>query len=152
LFKDGAFSPYLNLGSTNSLQVKSGYTLALIGAEIKVDDGILTAESGRLELVSIKEGEIDLIKDLTSFSLGEAKFISNLGDIQLSQKTLLDVSGAGAGSVNLQGNQINLKDDSVVLVQNRGIQPAGDINVRAKSIELIRNFWYSISRTANYRK
>ncbi|BAY83539.1 hypothetical protein NIES267_30280 [Calothrix parasitica NIES-267] len=139
LFKNGAFSPYFNLGSTNSLQVKPGYTLALVGADIKVDDGILTAESGRLELVSIREGEIDLIEDLKSFRLGEAKFISNLGDIKLSQKTLIDVSGAGAGSVNLQGNQINLKDDSAVLVQNRGIQPAGDINVRAKSIELSGN-------------
>ncbi|MEA5596588.1 hypothetical protein [Rivularia sp. UHCC 0363] len=38
--------------------------------------------------------------------------------------------------MNLQGNQLNIKDGSVVMVQNRGIQAAGDINVRAKSVEL----------------
>ncbi|MGB6301181.1 MAG: S-layer family protein, partial [Rivularia sp. (in: cyanobacteria)] len=49
---------------------------------------------------------------------------------------LIDVSGKGAGEVHLVGVSLNIIDGSAILVQNRGIQTAGDINLQAKSIIL----------------
>jgi filamentous hemagglutinin family protein len=132
--KDPSFSPYINPGSANSLQVKPGKTLALIGGDIKLDGAILQAV-GRIELASLGEGEVSLIQTLKGLELDDAK-VSNFNNIQLSQRTLVEVSGAGAGSIKIQGNQISVKDGSVMMVQNRGIQPAGDINVNAQSINL----------------
>jgi filamentous hemagglutinin family protein len=132
--KDPSFSPYLNPGSANSLQVKPGKTLALIGGDIKLDGAVLSSAAGRIELASFKEGEVSLIQTLKGFELDNA--ISNFGNIQLSQLALVDVSGVGSGSIKIQGNQITAKDGSVVLAQNRGTQPSGDINVSAKSLEL----------------
>jgi len=139
--QDATFAPYINPSSLipfqlrPGLQVQAGKTLALVGGDIQLDGSILTAEAGRIELASIREGKINLIDDSKGFSLDNRE-TSNFGNIQLAQRTLVDVSGKGAGGVNLQGNQLSIKDGSVVMVQNRGIQTAGDINVRAKSIEL----------------
>ena len=131
--KDASFSPYINLGSAN-LQVKSGKTLALIGGDIKLDGAVLSSAAGRIELASLNNGEVSLIQTVKGFELDNA--ISNFGNIQLSQLALVDVSGAGSGSIKMQGNQITVKDGSVMMMQNRGTQPAGDINVSAKSLEL----------------
>ncbi|MGB3653729.1 MAG: filamentous hemagglutinin N-terminal domain-containing protein [Rivularia sp. (in: cyanobacteria)] len=139
--EDATFAPYINPSSfipfefRAGLQVKPGQTLALVGGDIQLDGGILTAESGRVELASLREGKVNFSENLKGFTLDDAA-VSNLGNIQLAQRTLVDVSGAGAGNVNIQGNQLNIKDGSVVMVQNRGIQTAGDINVKAKSVEL----------------
>ncbi|MGB6301183.1 MAG: filamentous hemagglutinin N-terminal domain-containing protein [Rivularia sp. (in: cyanobacteria)] len=138
--QDATFAPYINPNSfipfelRPGLQVKSGQTLALVGGDIQLDGGILTAAEGRVELASLREGKVNF-SDTKDFGLNDAE-VSNFGNIQLSQRTLLDVSGAGAGGVNIQGNQLNIKDGSVVMVQNRGIQTAGDINVKAKSITI----------------
>ncbi len=138
--QDATFSPYINPQSfipfqlRAGLQVKPGKTLALAGGDIQLDGAILTAAEGKIELASIREGKVHFTDNLKGFELNNAE-VSN-GNIQLLSRTLVDVSGAGAGGVNLQGNQLNIKDGSVVMVQNRGIQTAGDINVKAKSVEL----------------
>jgi filamentous hemagglutinin family protein len=133
--KHATFSPYVNLGSANSLQVKPSKTLALIGGDIQLDGAILQAPAGRIELASLGEGDINLIPTLNGFKLDDPKVL-NSGNIQLSQRALVDVSSAGAGSIKIQSNQISVKDGSVVMVQNRGIQSAGDIEVKAAFVNL----------------
>ena len=139
--QDANFAPLINPLSfipsqlRPGLQVKPGNTLALVGGDIELVGGILTSAEGRVELASIKQGRVNLVNDSKGFLLDNSK-ISNFGNIQLLQRTLLDVSGDGAGEVNVSGNQFNVKDGSVVMVQNRGIQPAGDINIDAKSVEI----------------
>ncbi len=139
--QDATFAPYINPNSfipfqfRPGLQVQPGKTLALIGGDIQLDGSILTAESGKVELASLKQGEVRFTENSKGFTLDDAK-VSNFGNIQLLQRSLVDVSGAGAGEVNIQGNQLNIKDGSVVMVQNRGIQTSGDINVKAESVKL----------------
>jgi len=128
--QDATFAPYINPGNTSSLQVKSGKTLALFGGDIQLDGGVLSAETGRVELSSVKEGEVNLKQIPQGFKLDTAAN-SALGNIQLSQKSLIDV---GAGEIQINGNSVSLKNGSVLLVQNRGIQPAGDINVNATEV------------------
>ncbi|MEM6401506.1 MAG: filamentous hemagglutinin N-terminal domain-containing protein, partial [Cyanobacteria bacterium P01_D01_bin.116] len=134
-----SFAPYVNPSSLIplqlrlGLQVREGKNLVLVGGDINLNGGILNAETGRIDLASIKDGVVNLIETANGFVLNDAK-ISNLGNIQLLQQALIDVSGAG--EVNLQSNQLDVKNGSVVMMQNRGIQPAGNINVRAKSVEL----------------
>ncbi len=123
-------APHINPGNLNSLQVKPAKTLALVGGDITLDGGILTAETGRIELASLRRGEVSLTQTLKGFTLDNAE-LSNLGNIQLLEQALVEVSGEGAGSINVKGNLVTIKDGSQLLVQNRGIQPAGDINVNA---------------------
>ncbi len=128
--EDINFAPYINPGNTSSLQVELGKTLALIGGNIKLDGGILNAETGRVELSSVKQGVVNLNQTAEGFALNISPN-SSLGNIQLSQQSLIDVGGEGAGEIQVNGNSVSLEDGSVLFVQNRGIQAAGDININA---------------------
>ncbi|MGB3653730.1 MAG: filamentous hemagglutinin N-terminal domain-containing protein, partial [Rivularia sp. (in: cyanobacteria)] len=126
---DANFAPYTNR-SVNSLQVKPGKTLALVGGDIALDGAVLNAKTGRVELSSVREGKISLDRSNQDLQLNISEN-SKLGSVELLQKSLVDVSGAGAGSIQVNGGSVSLKDGSVLFVQNQGLRSAGDINVNA---------------------
>ncbi len=126
--QNATFAPIINPGNTNFLKVQPGKTLALIGGDIQLEGGILNAETGRVELSSVKDEEVHFNHTAKGFALNISPN-SRLGNIQLSQQSLIDVGGEGAGDIQINGNSVSLKDGSMFFVQNRGIQPAGDINV-----------------------
>ena len=126
-------TPFLPLESNtteSNLQVKPGKTLALVGGEISLNGGILTGESGNIELGSVAEGSVNLNQTNQGFTLNYAGIV-NFQDIQLSQQSLIDASGENGGSIHLQARNINLNDGSKILIQNRGFQESGNININA---------------------
>ena len=47
------------------------------------------------------------------------------------------MSGAGAGSIQIKGDSISLNNGSLLLIQNQGLQKAGDIDINAaESLEI----------------
>uniref|UniRef100_UPI0006D76849 two-partner secretion domain-containing protein n=1 Tax=Pseudanabaena sp. 'Roaring Creek' TaxID=1681830 RepID=UPI0006D76849 len=126
----------VQMGTTpQGLQVVSGQTLALVGGDIMLDGGIISAPSGHLELSSAKAGTVNL----SSASLGWNFDYSTTqyGDIQFSHQALANASGAPSGSIHLQGRKISVNDGSVALLINQGNQVSGDITVNAsESLEV----------------
>jgi filamentous hemagglutinin family protein len=121
----------LQMGATpTGLQVTSGNTLALVGGDIALDGGILTAPSGHLELGSAKAGTVNINTASPGYNFDYSS-LQKYGDIQFSHQALADASGAPAGSIHLQGRNINVNDGSVVLLTNQGNQISGDITVNA---------------------
>ncbi|MGB3651006.1 MAG: filamentous hemagglutinin N-terminal domain-containing protein [Rivularia sp. (in: cyanobacteria)] len=134
--QDINFAPYINPGSSSLLKVEPGKTLALIGGDITLDGATLNAATGKVELSSVKNGVVNLNQTVEDFTLNIPQN-STLGNIRLSQQSLIDVSGEGAGEIQVNGNSVRLEDGSVLLVQNRGLRSAGDINVNAtESLEV----------------
>lgn len=125
-----------NNSSNTSLSVKPGKTLALVGGEIDLEGGLLTTAGGRIELGSVENGSAAL--DLTNSQLSvQYQNAANFRDIQLSKRSSLDVSGIPSGSIHLQGKRITLSNGSVILSQNQGRQPSGNISVTASdSVEI----------------
>jgi filamentous hemagglutinin family protein len=121
------FSPIVRGGSSAGLRVPVGQTLALIGGDIDIDGGTLTAEQGRIELGSVRDGQVSLGD---GFALNYRR-VQTFGDIRLSQQALADASGGG--SIQVQGNQVSLSDGSLVLIQNQEEQRGGSISVNAAS-------------------
>ncbi|MBD2489076.1 S-layer family protein [Aulosira sp. FACHB-615] len=122
----------LNIG-TRGLQVQSGKTLALVGGNIALDGGLLSAPGGKIELGSISNANVTLNSTSQGFTLSYPN-ITSFGDITLTQRALAstrDLSRGNGGSVNIQGKQVSIRDGSLVLVQNRSNQAAGDIVVNA---------------------
>ena len=119
------------------LQVQPGKSLFLVGGDINIDGGVLNAQMGRVELSSVREGKVNF--DINSNNNNQNFVLnipqnSNLGNIQLLQKSLLD---AGAGSIAVNGSSVNIKNGSVLFLQNRGLRPAGDIDINAtESLEI----------------
>ncbi|MHC5821122.1 MAG: two-partner secretion domain-containing protein, partial [Nostoc sp.] len=124
--------------SATELRVQPGKTLALVGGNLDLNGATLTAKQGQVELGSVSgAGLVSLIPTPQGYTLGYENGQS-FGDIQLAGRSLLDISGVNAGSVQIQGRQIQFTDGSLVLTQNFGNLPGGDIRLQAtEAIDLI---------------
>ena len=122
------------------LQVPSGETLALIGGDISLQGGNLTAEGGRIELGSVLESVmVELIPTSDGFTTGYDS-VNKFGDINLSQTASVEVSGEGGGNIQLQGRQISVLDESVIIASTLGGRDGGLFSVKAsESVEIIGN-------------
>jgi len=118
----------INTGTNAGLQVQPGKTLALVGGDLNIQGGILTAEGGRIELGSVGEGTVSI--NPTLMTLGYTG-VPSFRDIHLSQQALVTAGGITAGSIQVHGRQISINDASELLIQNFGINPGGDITVDA---------------------
>lgn len=136
---------YANSGSvivptpnSTELQVNPGKTLALVGGNLQIDGFILNAPEGRVELGSTNgTGQVHLIPNAQGYTLGYEDG-QIFGDIQLAKKSLINVSGVNSGSVRLQARNIRLTDGSLILAQNYGYLPGGEISLQASTaIDLI---------------
>lgn len=122
----------LNLNN-RGLQLASGKTLALVGGEIHLNGGLLSAPGGIIELSSITNGNVTLNSVPQGFTLSYPNAAS-FGNIYLTQLALAstrDFSGEGGGAINIQGKQVSIRDGSLVLIQNRSNKTAGDIAINA---------------------
>ena len=133
---DPIFSPYEFTQPNSGLQVQPGNTIAFIGGDITFEGGVLTAESGRIDLIATgnNQGSPPLI-NLSNTSVGwsvNSVELQQLGDINLSQESLLDASATG--SIQLQGRNISFRDGSLALIQNTTSAAAGDIAIRASEV------------------
>ncbi|MEA5603513.1 S-layer family protein [Nostoc sp. UHCC 0252] len=129
----------LNLG-TRGLQLQPGKTLALLGGNVALDGGLLSAPGGQIELGSITNGSVALNSIPEGFALSYPN-ASSFGDIQITQRALAstrDLSGHWGGAIQIQGKQVSIRDGSLILVQNRSNQTAGDIAINAtESLQII---------------
>ncbi|MEM9506211.1 MAG: filamentous hemagglutinin N-terminal domain-containing protein [Cyanobacteria bacterium P01_E01_bin.35] len=114
------------------LRVRAGQTLTLLGGNIDVTDSNLTARDGQILIGGLADsGTIDLNSDL------EVNFADelNFAEVSLSDRTFISVSGDGSGAIAIQGNNINLVNNSVI---NGGIDPEQSaVGVTPGNIELI---------------
>ncbi|OYD95260.1 filamentous hemagglutinin [Nostoc sp. 'Peltigera membranacea cyanobiont' 210A] len=129
----------LNLG-TRGLQLQPGKTLALLGGNVALDGGLLSAPGGLIELGSITSGSVALNSIPQGFALSYPN-ASSFGDIQITQRALAstrDLSGQSGGAIQIQGKQVSIRDGSLILVQNRSDQTAGNIAINAtQSLQIV---------------
>ena len=122
------FSPINRGNSTSGLRVAAGKTLALLGGDLDIAGGTLTAEQGHIELGSVRDGQVNLSATPSGFAFAY-QGSQRSGAIRLSQQALADASGGGV--IQVQGNQVSLVDGSLLLLQNQGTQAGGSIRVNA---------------------
>lgn len=113
----------------SGLQVQAGQTLALLGGTIRLRGGNLTASDGHIELGSVSSGSIafDSTQADWGFNYDNAEF----GDVRLSEAASADTSGAGGGSIHVQGRQVSLTGGSSVLSITRGTANGRGLRVNA---------------------
>lgn len=132
--REPIFLPIARDSSSSSLQLQSGKTLALVGGDMNLEGGALTAKQGRIELGSVSDGQVSLSSVPQGFDLGY-QGVNRLGDIRLSQQALIDASGGG--SIQVQGNNVSLTDGSIMLIQNKEEQQEGRIDINtAQSLSI----------------
>lgn len=128
------------------VSVPSGETLALVGGDILIEGGILTAPAGRVELGSVAANQtVSLTRIESGWQLGYEN-VQEFQDITLSDLAFIDTSGEAlrdlakdealrdrGGSIQIQGKNLNLTGDAFVLSSNFGTEKGEPITIVATS-------------------
>ena len=121
-------------GQIVGLQVREGQTLGLIGGNVLLEGGNLTAPTGRIELGGVGANSlVRLIPNSNNFSLGY-EGVDGFQDIQLSQQAVIDASGVGGGDIQIQGRRVLVGDAAQVLTITQGSQAGGNLTIRGSQL------------------
>jgi filamentous hemagglutinin family protein len=113
------------------LQVPLGRTLALVGGDVLLEGGNLTAEQGRIELGSVAGvGQVSLTQTGNSFLLGYGS-INDFGNISLSNGAFVDASGPGGGEIQVQGGRLEMTQNSYIGAYTLGAENGKQVLVHA---------------------
>ncbi len=96
------------------IEVKPGQTMSLLGGEIILEGGNLTAPEGRIELGSVEKGEVGLTSAPEGWKFNYDG-VTNFGDINLTQAASVDTTGNSGGAIQVRGRQINVNDGSAIV-------------------------------------
>ncbi|YAF94307.1 MAG: filamentous hemagglutinin N-terminal domain-containing protein [Nodularia sp. CChRGM 3473] len=131
------------LGQAVGLQVPSGKTLALVGGDIILDGGNLTAKSGRIELGSVAGNSLVNLKAIEQgWQLGYED-VQNFQNIQLIRRnsgsvefaSQVDTSGKAGGNIQVQGKTVELIGSFVRLIsQTTGVGNGQDLNITTEKL------------------
>ena len=113
------------------LAVQPGQTLALVGGDIGLNQGSVTASTGQILLGSVASpGMVGLGATPLGLSLNYDK-ISNFGNIEITNGSALNTSGLGGGKVDIRGGNVNLNNGRIYALTLGNIDGRGiDINAQ----------------------
>ncbi|MGR3279766.1 two-partner secretion domain-containing protein, partial [Acaryochloris marina NIES-2412] len=132
------FSPVSRKDNPPGLEVLPGRTLALVGGDVFLNGGAVYAPGGRIEIGSVKQGQINVDTTSTQWSFSYSPQ-STFAEITLSNRSLLDTTGQGGASIEIYGRRIKLLEDSVALMQNQGVIPDKELRLSATELIYIGN-------------
>ena len=104
----------------DGLRVADGQTLALVGKEIEISGGNITAPEGNIELWAVNEGLVLLVNSDGQLQIESGQEQLTYGNIELTQAASIDASGNSGGEIQLQGKNIAVRDGSVILTDTLG--------------------------------
>nr|WP_254449383.1 S-layer family protein [Anabaena sp. UHCC 0253] len=113
------------------LAVDNGKTLALIGGNVQLDHGNLTANNGQIILGSATSPglvNLTLTPENSTFNYDN---IQDFGNIEITNNSLINTSGIGGGKIDLKSNNI-LLNSSRLLALTLGNLDGKGININAQ--------------------
>lgn len=138
-FRDNAAGPVQPITvNGGSLQVDSAKTLALVGGDLTLEGGSVTAQQGRIVLGSVAGESSVGVRSVPRGLALSYENVENFQDIRLSQRAAADASGEGGGDVRVRGQNISVTDGSQILADTLGAEAGGTLEVVATgSVEAI---------------
>src|ERR671932_680031 len=127
----GNLPPQIPNSNNVGLAVQPGQTIALIGGDVLLNGGNLTANTGQILLGSVKSaGFVGFIPTQFGLSLNYDN-IQNFGNLQLSGGATLNTSGLGGGKVDIRGGNVSLNGGRIYALTLGNIDGRGiDINAQ----------------------
>jgi filamentous hemagglutinin family protein len=114
------------------LEISPGNTFALVGNGITFDGGVVTAESGRIDLGSVGAGQVSITEIAAGWQLGYEE-VTQFGELQLLGRSALfnpNRVANSTGGIQVQGSNITL-ERSQITAQTLADAPGGNIVVNA---------------------
>ncbi len=123
------------------LKVNPQQSLVMLAQEgINIDGGILQASMGNIQLGTFLETGTVGIDDNFNLTFPE---LSNKGDILLTNGTVFDVSGIGAGRIEIAGKDVNISNNSTLISNTLGDLDGQDINFSVDNLTIENNSFIS---------
>ncbi|MDJ0747508.1 MAG: filamentous hemagglutinin N-terminal domain-containing protein [Xenococcaceae cyanobacterium MO_167.B27] len=113
------------------LSVPVGETLALIGGDVLIEGGIITAPEGRVELGSVAGNQTVSLTEVESGWEFGYENVQAFQDITLSNSADVNTSGDLGGAIQIQGRNINIIRDSFILSSTFGTETGEPITIVA---------------------
>ncbi|MCL1470315.1 filamentous hemagglutinin N-terminal domain-containing protein [Argonema antarcticum] len=112
------------------LAVQPGQTLALVGGDIQLDAGNLTASTGQILLGSVASpGLVSFVPTPLGLNLNYGN-IQNFGNIEINS-SLINTSGLGGGKIDVRGGNVILSSSGILGLTLGNIDGRGiDINAQ----------------------
>ncbi|WP_354635419.1 S-layer family protein [Planktothricoides raciborskii] len=125
-------------GKLVGLQVQPGKKLGLIGGNISLDGGYLTAPEGNIFLLSLENSVITANQEnyLINASFLNHDLLSVKNHITLSKLAAVDASGNGGGSIQIIGRNVSLENNTRITADTLGNNPGQGITIEANLLEL----------------
>jgi filamentous hemagglutinin family protein len=120
--------PTANLGLTPN----AGQTIALVGSDVTLNGGVITALDGRIEVGAVRSGTVALTPTPSGWQLGYGAAL-DLGDVTLTARSSLwnpHIVGNPWGGIQVVGRDIRLDQSQIVGAAVGSVQN-GDVVVRA---------------------
>ncbi|MEI2581675.1 two-partner secretion domain-containing protein [Scytonema sp. PRP1] len=119
-------------GFTVGLQVPAGKTLALVGGDVSLEGGSLTAD-GRIELGSVGTGSVTLTVSPQGYYVLGYSGVQNFQDIDLSGGAFVNTISEGDGGIQVQGRNVNLSQAAEIFTNtpDSGAGTGGNLTVNA---------------------
>ncbi|MFH7025775.1 MAG: filamentous hemagglutinin N-terminal domain-containing protein [Heteroscytonema crispum UTEX LB 1556] len=155
---DGATNAF---GLPVGLQVPTGKTLALVGGDVTLEGGNLTAPEGRIELGSVAFNSLVSLNPTNQGWILGYEGVQNFQNIQLIPRTvsgskipsIVDVTGnSGSGNIQIQGKLVELVGYFTTLLSlNQGVADGGNLTITSKKF-LVRDSAQVLSSTVGEGK
>jgi filamentous hemagglutinin family protein len=130
--RGGRVNPLSNLPV--GLQVRPGRTLSLIGGDIVLDGGNLSANIGRIELGSVAGNSfVGLASTKRGWALSY-EGIQNFQDISLFNISTVVGGGVQGSDIQIQGRRVSLSGGSQIASVSETIGKAGNVKVGASEV------------------
>lgn len=92
-------------------------SLALIGGDVLLEGGNIIAENGTVEIGSVASDSQVYFKVEDSSWNFDYSDVANFGDVSLTQRSSIDVSGSDAGSVHINSRNIAIEESSAIFAK-----------------------------------
>ncbi len=121
----------------SNLQVLPNQTLAMLGGDVSVKGGTLTAPAGRIDIGSVAPNSfVSLTPVPEGWALGYDG-VQNFQDMQISKAANIFTTGKGNGAIQLHGRNIAITDASQVGGSTIGDKPGQPLTITAsESVEV----------------
>jgi filamentous hemagglutinin family protein len=123
------------------LRVPNGQTLAFVGGNINLNEGMLLARDGRVELGSVNGGIVGIEQNRLNIPANLQR-----SNIVLRDNARIEVSGTGRGTINIFARNLSITNSEMALKagisqknQSEGSSTPGDIQLNATESVIITN-------------
>ena len=128
--------PRIPIPTNVGLQVLPGRILALVGGDVILNNGNLTALQGEIHLGSIANPGLVRFQPTATGIAFDYTGVANFGKIELSGTASVNTSGLGGGAIEVRGENLTLRDRANLVSNTLGNLNGRDITIDVAQFKL----------------